>query len=116
MMPLRKGPHPEAPGGARPRRTHDILPALRHFLRCLRAGSLRGGAAAMREALLLAGDEFEQGGAAVFGLAAGAQGRDADRPRALDAFAPPAEVSRYVGLIAAEVARSVPLVRQRHRM
>jgi hypothetical protein len=70
-MPLRKGPHPEAHGGARPLRAHDILPALRH-LRYLRASSLLGGAAAMREALLLAGDEFEQSRAAVFGLAASA--------------------------------------------
>jgi len=30
LTALRKMPHPEAPRAARPRRTHDILPVLRH--------------------------------------------------------------------------------------
>jgi hypothetical protein len=30
LIALRKTPHPEVPREARPRRTHDILPALRH--------------------------------------------------------------------------------------
>src|SRR5580704_14556200 len=79
-------------------------------------GFLLGRAAAVREALLLAGDELEQGGAAVFGLAAGAQDRVADLRRVFDPLAPPAEIAGDVGVIAAEVARPVPLVRQRHRM
>src|SRR5438552_5669032 len=57
------------------------------------ADFLLGGAAAVREALLLAGDEFEQRGAAVFGLAAGAQDRVADLRRVLDPLAPAAEVA-----------------------
>ena len=32
LMTLRKIPHPEVPRKARPRRTHGIRPALRHFL------------------------------------------------------------------------------------
>src|SRR5260370_42121731 len=115
MMALRKLPHPEAPREARPRRSTTFFQPY-GILAQPRGGFLLGGAAAVREALLLAGDELEQGGAAVFGLAAGAQDRVADLRRVIDALAPAAEVARNVRIIAAEVACPVALVRQRHRM
>src|SRR5712671_918684 len=77
---------------------------------------LFGGAAAMGEALLLAGDELEQCGTPVFRLAAGAEDRVADLCRIFDPLAPPPEIARDVGVIAAEVARPVAFVRQRHRV
>ena len=70
----------------------------------------------MREALLLASDEFEQSGASVFGLAAGPQNGVADLRGVFDPLAPPAQIVRDIRVIAAEVARSIALVRQRHRM
>src|SRR5208282_2836860 len=77
---------------------------------------LFGGAAAVREALLLAGDEFEECGLPVLVLPTGAQDRVADLGWVLDPLAPAAEIAADRRVIAAEVARSISLVRQRHRM
>src|SRR5260370_38786344 len=90
MMALRKLPHPEAPREARPRRSTTFFQPY-GILAQPRGGFLLGGAAAVREALLLAGDELEQGGAAVFGLAAGAQDGVADPRRGIGRPRPAAE-------------------------
>src|SRR5579883_1805220 len=73
-------------------------------------------AAAMREGLLLAGDEFEQRRPALLGLPAGAADRLADRGRVLDPLAPAAELARNRRVIAAQIARPVALMRQPHRL
>src|SRR5260370_41394489 len=94
MMALRKLPHPEAPREARPRRSTTFFQPY-GILAQPRGGFLLGGAAAVREALLLAGDELEQGGAAVFGLAAGAPDARARLPPGIEAPAPTAPVRRH---------------------
>src|SRR5260370_41122333 len=115
MMALRKLPHPEAPREARPRRSTTFFQPY-GILAQPRGGFLLGGAAAVREALLLAGDELEQGGAAVFGLAAGAQDRRADLRRGIGALAPAAQVPRHVRIIAPQVTCPAALVRPSHRL
>src|SRR5260370_31098839 len=110
MMALRKLPHPEAPREARPRRSTTFFQPY-GILAQPRGGFLLGGAAAVREALLLAGDELEQGGAAVFGLAAGAQDRVAHLRRGIHPLAPAPEVPRNVRTHAPEVACPGGLVR-----
>ena len=77
---------------------------------------LFGGAAAMREALFLAGDELEQRGTSVFGLTTGTEDGVADLPGVFDALAPPAEIARDIRVIPAEIPRPIALVRQRHRV
>jgi hypothetical protein len=71
-MALRKDPHPErlAKRGLEGRTNLPFPPY--GILAQRLGGFLLGGAAAVREALLLAGDELEQRRAPVFGLAAGA--------------------------------------------
>src|SRR5258708_10017428 len=103
LMALRKLPHPEAPREARPRRSTTFFQPY-GILAQPRGGFLLGGAAAVREALLLAGDELEQSGAAVFGLAAGAQDCLAGLGPVIDALAPAPRVSRHGRLITAPVA------------
>src|SRR5260370_42062752 len=101
MMALRKLPHPEAPREARPRRSTTFFQPY-GILAQPRGGFLLGGAAAVREALLLAGDELEQGGAAVFRLAAGAPDRGPGLRRGLDRRPPAAPGPRHVCTTAAQ--------------
>src|SRR6266849_591416 len=75
-----------------------------------------GGAATMREGGLGAGDEFEQTGLAVFVLPAGAQDRVADLPGIVDPLAPAAEILADIGVVAAEVAGAMLLMRGPHRV
>src|SRR6516225_4892951 len=70
----------------------------------------------MREALLQAGDEFEECGLPVLVLPAGAQDRVTDLGGILHPLAPPAEIAADIGVVAAEVTRPIALVRQCHRM
>src|SRR5215472_239649 len=71
----------EQRAGVRPA-LHDPLPGRQKISDLWRhhpfLQALFRGAAAVREPMLLAGDEFEERRAAVFGLAAGAQDRVAD--------------------------------------
>ena len=70
----------------------------------------------MREALLLAGDEFEQGSAAILVLPAGAQDRIADLAGVFDALAPPAKIAPDIGVVAPEIAGAIAIMRQLHRV
>src|SRR5947208_13426809 len=78
-------------------------------------GAALRGAAAVREFGLGAGDEFQEAGAALFVLPAGAEDRVADLGRVVDPLAPAAEVAADIGVVAAEVAGAVLLVRGPHR-
>src|SRR5207253_9378101 len=74
------------------------------------------GAAAMREGGLLAGDEFEERRPAALIDPPRAQDRAGDLARLRHPLAPATEILRQIGVVAAEIARPVLLVRQRHRM
>src|SRR5260370_22245441 len=110
LMALRKLPHPEAPGEARPRTSTTFFQPY-GILAQPRGGFLLGGAAAVREALLLAGDELEQGGAAGFGLAARALNRLVRVRRVTRPLPPGARAARHDRLLAATRASPPDLLR-----
>src|SRR5205823_1414424 len=77
-------------------------------------GHSRPSRIAPRECRLLVGDEFEQAGPALLGLAPCPNDRISDLRWILHPLAPATEIAREVGVAPAEVARPVPLMRQLH--